>query len=218
LIRTHADPLVGLPGTNIYSAAGETRPTWQIEHLKLRVKGFVLDLVSTSLPKAIGGYIPSEWFQLVGWTDWSIDPPDQFWRTLVANRALDTLQNPSRLYPMAFRSIMHGRVMGLDLDTKGALLETNFVHVKEFIKRLQQAIWGRQLIRTSSGFLGLAPSLTQVGDTICIFHGCNVPVVLRLVGEHYKFLGQCYINNMMDGEALDLQKSKSISMQEFVMI
>ena len=43
----------------------------------------------------------------------------------------------------------------------------------------------------------------QPGDVVCLFHGGKYPLLIRPTGEHYRFLGQCYIHGMMDGEAAD---------------
>ncbi|KAF2966986.1 hypothetical protein GQX73_g6562 [Xylaria multiplex] len=58
------------------------------------------------------------------------------------------------------------------------------------------------------GSLGLVPAETEITDGIYIVQGCSVPLVLRQTGkqqegrETYKLIGECYINNMMDGEAM----------------
>ena len=64
---------------------------------------------------------------------------------------------------------------------------------------------GRTLITTQNGFLGLAPDETQLGDTIAILYGCNYPVVLRRFGNSFRFVGECYIDGLMDGEAVAAQ-------------
>ncbi|QDS77753.1 hypothetical protein FKW77_004831 [Venturia effusa] len=65
---------------------------------------------------------------------------------------------------------------------------------------------GRRLITTKTGFLGLAAKQVDVDDVIAVLYGCNFPVVLRPHGIEYKYIGECYIDGIMNGEALEAQK------------
>jgi hypothetical protein len=63
---------------------------------------------------------------------------------------------------------------------------------------------GRKLVTTKSGYLGLAPSAAAVGDVVAIIYGCNFPVLLRPAGEeNYTVVGECYVDGLMDGEAVE---------------
>jgi hypothetical protein len=69
---------------------------------------------------------------------------------------------------------------------------------------------GRRLITTSDGKLGLVPESVRVGDVIAIV-GCSFPILLRRTANNsYFFLGECYIHGMMDGEAMDGVKKRSL--------
>jgi hypothetical protein len=62
---------------------------------------------------------------------------------------------------------------------------------------------------TKSGYLGIGPPDTQLGDQVWIFHGGKVPFVMRSATEygdsygHDKLLlvGDAYVHGIMDGEA-----------------
>ncbi|KAE9367455.1 hypothetical protein N431DRAFT_486559 [Stipitochalara longipes BDJ] len=58
-------------------------------------------------------------------------------------------------------------------------------------------------IMKSSGYMGLAPQWTQVGDQVCVLPGCCFPVVLRYVEGCYSLVGKCFVLGLMDGEMLD---------------
>lgn len=62
----------------------------------------------------------------------------------------------------------------------------------------------RRLIVTHQGLLAMAPRRSRKGDVICILYGCSVPVVLRKSTEAdcYYFIGECYADGYMNGEAL----------------
>ncbi|KAL6705440.1 hypothetical protein ACN47E_006705 [Coniothyrium glycines] len=63
---------------------------------------------------------------------------------------------------------------------------------------------------TKEGYLGIGPPHTQPGDWVWIFHGGQVPFIMR---KHHKMVaddgvhwlslvGDCYLHGIMDGEAL----------------
>ncbi|KXS93961.1 hypothetical protein AC578_8 [Pseudocercospora eumusae] len=53
---------------------------------------------------------------------------------------------------------------------------------------------------------GLGPSEARLGDIVCVFFGCSVPVVLRpcRTGNNleYKLVGEAYIYGIMEGKAI----------------
>lgn len=70
---------------------------------------------------------------------------------------------------------------------------------------------GRRLFFCASGRLGLGPKAVEAGDRVCIIDGGHVPYVLRPFssGRHY-FVGESYIDGIMNGEATeDHQKSNA---------
>ena len=60
---------------------------------------------------------------------------------------------------------------------------------------------------TDNGYIGMAPALSQVGDTVALIFGLDIPYVLRAdtAGKpslRYQLVGDSYIHGIMDGEAL----------------
>ncbi|KAF2629366.1 hypothetical protein BU25DRAFT_409267 [Macroventuria anomochaeta] len=76
-------------------------------------------------------------------------------------------------------------------------------HHASNIRRAAVALQKRRLITTRTGFLGLAPDEVKIGDTVAILLGCNHPVVLRPHEDGFKYVGECYIHGLMDGEAVE---------------
>lgn len=82
--------------------------------------------------------------------------------------------------------------------------------LKDFINRVLSVIYERKLSRTSKlGRLTVLPGATKPDDVICILYGCSVPVVLRETSEKttegesmWELVGECYVCDMMMGEAL----------------
>lgn len=65
---------------------------------------------------------------------------------------------------------------------------------------------GRKLVTTKTGFIGLAPEAIEQGDVIAVLFGCNFPVALRRFKNCYKYVGECYIDGLMEGESVDAMK------------
>jgi hypothetical protein len=61
----------------------------------------------------------------------------------------------------------------------------------------------RQFIVTESGRLGWAPKWADSGDQVAILAGSRLPCVIRQCGKNrWKFIGSCYIDGIMLGEAI----------------
>lgn len=69
-------------------------------------------------------------------------------------------------------------------------------------QRIRPASYDRRLIWTDTGKLGLVPRNTEASDMICVLFGCSVPVILRPKDGRYIIIGECYIDGMMNGEAV----------------
>lgn len=68
----------------------------------------------------------------------------------------------------------------------------------------------RRLIRSRNGFLGLAPTECRVGDSIVVFEGGRVPLIIRPHGENWELVGESYVHGMMAGEHFDSRKCETI--------
>ena len=60
----------------------------------------------------------------------------------------------------------------------------------------------RRMMRTHLRYLGWAPPLARAGDVICILFGASVPYLLRPIGDQFLLIGECFILEIMQGEAL----------------
>ena len=68
------------------------------------------------------------------------------------------------------------------------------------------AAFHRRLVVTETGYLGLEPENVRTADLVTIMMGSQVPLVLREVRENYLFVGNAFIDGIMDGEALAERK------------
>lgn len=193
--RKNADTLVGLPPSNQslmrnYNAAQtkivdvkalKFRRRPKMGHYSMYVKGFILDVVDEVQPSSQGGAIPREWARAAGWRNApESDPPDEFWRTLVADRGRDG-RNPPVYYSRACKeSFFKGGLSSGRVDTTDLINNERCSIVAQFCRRVQSVIWNRALIKvTHTERLGLANQTVSSGDLVCIMYGCSVPVILR---------------------------------------
>ncbi|KAJ3566474.1 hypothetical protein NPX13_g7116 [Xylaria arbuscula] len=62
----------------------------------------------------------------------------------------------------------------------------------------------RRFVVTQKGRMGIVPRHAKLGDAIFILKGCKAPVILRPAGDGtYSILGECYIDGIMHGEAME---------------
>lgn len=192
--RKNADALVGLPPSSQalernYNAA-ETRGVDRkslrfvkrpdMGHWSMYVKGFILDEITRTHASSQNGAIPSAWAKAGGWNDIQrSDPPNEFWRTLVADRGRDG-KNPPVYYSRACReSFNKGAWETGSVDLSKLINNERCSVVAQFCRRVQAVIWNRCLIMTGLKRLGLSGQNVQREDLICILYGCSVPVILR---------------------------------------
>jgi hypothetical protein len=93
--RQNADNLVGLPGQKRYAASGTSVYHFKFDGLILSVSGIKIGSVQSIGSECINGNIPQNWMTLGGWPKREGNSPQNFWRTLVADRAPDGSNPPS---------------------------------------------------------------------------------------------------------------------------
>ena len=167
--------------------------------------------------------IPREWLALGfktknSGTGKSNDIPDNFWRTLVADRTSDGKEAPVA-YSEALSWAIELRSVNGDIHTAELIRQGKPPWMVEFLKRVQEVIWDKRFFTLANAdglpyHLGIAPSRAEVGDLIVILLGCRVPVVLSPVNKDdyrcgYRLVGEAYLDGMMNGEVLSLTEYAS---------
>lgn len=214
--------------TKLYDASRLTTPKFCISNSLvdtpiISVEGFPLGTVQEKRSPALMGNIPPDWTSLLGWENITKPAPEKAWRTLIGDRGRDPRffipASYSRACEQAFRQVQPGH--GLNIEQ--ARIPGDRIN-QDFLDCVQRVVWGRRLIKTKSGFTGLAPEATKKQDIVAILYGLSVPVVLRHIsnateGDNvFKMIGECFIYGMMDGEALDLKEEQGIQDQTFVLL
>lgn len=228
--RKNGDVFVGNPKRNYYNAAKGSAASpvfgtpldnggvnWDGTMI---VSGFEMGNVDKLGFRAAGGTIHMEWIEICGWKKGDTTVPHHLWRTLVADRGPGGIPAPS-WYHIACQywlDYSEGHDITYDVIQRDQHPSTAL----EYMQRVQSVIWDRTLFRTKYihefgwPLFGLGPKGTELGDRICILHGCSVPVMLRPIGWHWELVGECFVYGMMDGEAMQAQLFAD-STREFVL-
>jgi hypothetical protein len=90
-------------------------------------------------------------------------------------------------------------------------------HLPVLVEALYQNMtFGRRVMKTQSGYVGLAHFQSQVGDIVCLLAGCTVPMVLRKGEQGYKFVGEAYVHGIMDGQAWEARRGDKMNAFQIV--
>jgi hypothetical protein len=102
-----------------------------------------------------------------------------------------------------------------DVDSLNIEPNVSIEASEKYVNKLSIHERDRGLVITREGYLGLGVNSCVKGDLVCVLFGCSTPVLLRMVGEHYVFLGEAYLHGFMDGEAVDGLERGDFKEEEF---
>jgi hypothetical protein len=145
--------------------------------------------------------------------------PGKFWRSLVGNRAFTTTLVKDEIVtlekmPSAWPEIIRKRSSHQIQHSWSSEEDKEWNRISESITVVSRCA---SFIRTESS-MGFTSRFAEKDDIICTLLGCSVPVILRPCmdrPEFYHFVGECYIDGIMDGEAFQEYKSRGTEPEEF---
>jgi hypothetical protein len=76
----------------------------------------------------------------------------------------------------------------------------------------------RRFFWTENASLGLGPQCMRAGDVVVVLHGGNTPYVLRPKGDKYLFMGQAYVDDIMNGQLMEKLDRGEVQEQDFCLI
>jgi hypothetical protein len=68
---------------------------------------------------------------------------------------------------------------------------------------MEQACVIRRFFMTKQGRLGVGSTGLKAGDTVCVLFGGGVPFILRSTENHWLLIGDAYVTDLMEGQAVD---------------
>ncbi|KAL8716834.1 MAG: hypothetical protein Q9225_005867 [Loekoesia sp. 1 TL-2023] len=86
------------------------------------------------------------------------------------------------------------------VDLRAGLMQRDRVNVR------------RRMATTERGYVGMVVETVEREDVIAVLQGCSMPMVLRRAkippeedqdGDRWQVVGECYLHEIMDGEAMD---------------
>ena len=199
-------PLSG--GVLDYSASSTTkaRPKLSPDHRRMELQGISFDDIlqasdpnlNNSYDKGLVADTNAEWaeFALEGDASYVVGGTriEALQHNVCADLKLDDAGRIVRGAPVTLPDTANGR---------------DWLTTSESFVIFSGVTYGRRLVKTSTGYLGLASYDTLPGDIVCILFGGHVPIILRPVDGPFLFVGICYVHGIIDGEALrevDLEK------------
>jgi hypothetical protein len=148
----------------------------------------------------------------------NIKAVEAFWRTLVRDRDTKGVTPPAAVGATHFEpwfKAASGSVSGMLEAMQQGSDETGSRVVPAFHHWVHRASKGSKILRTKSGYIGTGPRYMEEGDLICVLYGGQTPFVLRREAwGNYRFIGDCYIHGIMNGEALSMELDET----EFVLV
>jgi hypothetical protein len=66
----------------------------------------------------------------------------------------------------------------------------------------------RKIVRTATGYLGLASNTTEIGDSVMLCKGSRVPLIMRMNQEDgsFRLIGDAYVHGIMTGQVFEIDK------------
>lgn len=95
-------------------------------------------------------------------------------------------------------------------------------HGKEFVGKYQRCVEryhiNKKICLVNGKYLCLGPVFVSEGDLVCILFGTITPFILRpLAAGTYLLIGDCFVHDIIYGEAMNILGDESTREQSFVM-
>jgi hypothetical protein len=84
--------------------------------------------------------------------------------------------------------------------------------------RLYASLNHRRFSVSLLGYTCLVPEAAKVGDCICVILGVNVPFVIRKCGDNHILVGECYVQGLMQAEAITKVRSGIFDVGSFRLV
>lgn len=199
---------------DMHSYLPSDRPLIRIDHDQLRCFGFLIGHLSdlTPLPWSEEGLetlteIPLQWTPSFAREVYSFTGETQYaaYLRLIVADAMRRDSTTAIRRGWSMPTSMEERVSGAN--------RVKDLSISDYSLRI--ACLSRCLAKVTGGGMALAPCSAQEGDQVfAIFGGQNLYVLRPEQDDTYRFIGECYVHGLMDGEALDMLNRQHSEVQE----
>jgi hypothetical protein len=84
-----------------------------------------------------------------------------------------------------------------------------------FFAQMLDTCRNRRIFVTKTGYIGVGPKLTLAGDRAVVLYGGRTPFIFRPHRDKYRLVGECYVQGVMQGEAMRRHKDSGNADTEF---
>jgi hypothetical protein len=207
----------GHPNERVYNADHDLAAEIFITGLNIRVKGFCVCRIESLTPISSRWMDPSQEMQ---WLE-SIQSASHYTDNDIARVALlRTLATDVILDGMV--AVSRGNAIDFVYEHRDhdSLTPEERMKKQQIRRNMKRFTLNRRLLWTSNGHVGLGPLDAEIGDQICVFYGGQVLYVIRENEQKpgYTFIGECYVDGLMDGEAFELLQDGTAQEEVFVLV
>jgi hypothetical protein len=89
------------------------------------------------------------------------------------------------------------------------------VNIERACNFYRNILFSKELFLADDDCMGLGPKTAEPGDVVCIIYGHKTPYVLHPTGTQYKYVGACYLEGFMNGEAIEKFKAGKLTEEWF---
>ncbi|KAJ4366102.1 hypothetical protein N0V83_007737 [Neocucurbitaria cava] len=120
-------------------------------------------------------------------------------RTICAGAISDAYVPPHTAFP----SMESSRIVLRDIMESSYAQSSNSPDKKLFLEYGFKGCNGRAFFTTAAGHVGMGPAGTRVDDKLCVFLGCDFPMVIRPAENgRFRIVGESYVPGIASNEAL----------------
>ena len=200
----------------VFSADRNSTPSIILDDYKLLVKGFSFDRINQLTGISTSNIDPEfeiRWYEAL--------PPTSMYCTNETLRDAGRHTLSSDTTKLGGLAVSRGNAIDFSYEQVNSdhLNPSGLVARRRIRGTMKASTFGRRLLRTDRGLIGIAPSAAKIGDRICVLYGGSVLYVLRAQkNPTYVFIGECYVHGFMDGEADIIIRTGETKEEVFVIV
>jgi Heterokaryon incompatibility protein (HET) len=150
-----------------------------------------------------------------------------YWRTVSVGHTYLKIEDAKPMFEQYFLDVLLKTEWAFENETSSVLSEAEQDAKSKILDEMHKgrerlsierllvgliSMANRRMARSSQGYFALVPACVEVGDSIGIFSGGDMPIMLRSRGSSWEVLGECYVHGIMHGEVFMEEACKQIEL------
>ena len=74
----------------------------------------------------------------------------------------------------------------------------------------KNSLLGPHIVQNDKWYVGMGPKCMLENDMVCIIYGCKMPMILRRKKGGDSLIGETYVYEMMNGQAIEKMRSEQL--------